>query len=259
VSAAPTFSVLMAAHRADAHLQEALHSVLLALDGHAAELIVVANGADRQAVAQAVSQAMQSHAGTAATRVELSALPSLAYCLNRALELARGEFVARFDADDVCLHDRFTVQLALARGSAADFVFGAARDIDACGAPTGRVRLSNTWLWNRCGPVHPTAFARRSSLLALGGYGQLDASEDYHLWLRARAAGCRLHADAEPVIAYRVHAQQATTVQRLADTFATNAGIKLTQALRQGSPALLAGAALDLARYCYRRCANAFL
>ncbi len=248
------FSVLMAAHRPDAHLADALRSVVQALQGHAAELVVVANGAEREQVARLA----QAQTAGVRTRVVVSELPSLAYCLNRGLELAEGEFVARFDADDLCQPDRFRVQLAQARASGADFVFGAARDVDTAGQPTGHTRRSTTQLWSRCGPVHPTAFARRSALLALGGYGQLDASEDYHLWLRAAAAGCSLHADPQVVIDYRVHALQATGRQRLADTFAANAGFKLTQALRQNSPALLAGALLDLGRFCWRRCANAF-
>jgi glycosyltransferase involved in cell wall biosynthesis len=254
VNERPAFSVLMPAHRADDHLIAALRSLVPAFQGHAAELVVVANGPDRAQVAQRV----RAHAVPACLRVELSELPSLAYCLNRGLELARGEYIARFDADDLCLPDRFAVQLATARSTGADFVFGAAHDVDAAGMATGRTRQSTTQLWNRCGPVHPTAFVRRSALLALGGYGQLDASEDYHLWLRASASGCSLHADPHAVIAYRVHELQATSRQRLADTFACNAGMKLTQALREGSPALLAGALLDLGRYGWRRCANAF-
>jgi hypothetical protein len=45
------FSVVMAAHRADDFLVRAIRSVEQALEGHAAELIVVANGAAREKVA----------------------------------------------------------------------------------------------------------------------------------------------------------------------------------------------------------------
>ena len=36
----------------------------------------------------------------------------LGHCLNRALEICRGEYVARMDTDDVCLPERFEKQLA---------------------------------------------------------------------------------------------------------------------------------------------------
>ncbi len=250
----PSYSVVMPAHRADAYLVEAVRSVEAAMSGHDAELIVIANGPAREQVAQSARETAQR----ANTRVERSELAALGYCLNRGVELARGEYIARCDADDLCLPGRFVHQQRVAAQTGADFVFGAARDIDAAGRSMGRQRPSSTALWNHCGPVHPTAFMRRSALLALGGYGQLDASEDYHLWLRAEAAGLRLHADADTAVAYRVHGSQATARSRLAATFATNAGVKLTLALRTGSPALLAGALLDAARFAYRRCANAF-
>ena len=39
----------------------------------------------------------------------------LPYCLNRALEICRGEYVARMDTDDVCYPERFERQLAFMR------------------------------------------------------------------------------------------------------------------------------------------------
>lgn len=248
------FSIVMPAHRPDELLLQALASAERAMQHHAAELIVVANGAHRDAVAAMVER----HRRCAATKVLVSELASLAYCLNRGIEQARGEYVARLDADDCCEPTRFDAQLRAAESTAADFVFGAAQVIDAHGCPTGEVRPSSSSLWNRCGPVHPTAFMRRSALLALGGYGQRDCSEDYELWLRAQQAGCRFHAAADVVIRYRTHAGQQTAAHRLAQVFAADAGTKLTLALRHGSPGLLLGALLDTARHLYRRCADTF-
>jgi glycosyltransferase involved in cell wall biosynthesis len=248
------FSVVMAAHRADAHLEQALASVEAALSASDAELIIVANGPQRDLVAELV----RARRLRDSTRVETSALPSLAYCLNRGIELARGAYIARFDADDICLPDRFERQLRLAADSGADFLFSAATLIDGEGLPQGEIRPSTATLWQRCGPIHPTAFIRREALLQLGGYGQLEFSEDYHLWLRASAQGYRLVVDPLPAIAYRVHAGQSTAARRLADMFATNAGLKLALGLRRKSAPLLLGAAFDLICHVYRSCRSAF-
>jgi len=57
--------------------------------------------------------------------------------------------------------------------------------------------------------VHPTMFARRSSLISLGGYRKV-AAEDYDLWLRARAAGQKIVRTGGYAILYRIHATQMT-------------------------------------------------
>jgi glycosyltransferase involved in cell wall biosynthesis len=247
-------SVVMPAHRVDAHLLQALASVEAAMAGVAAELIVVANGPDRQAVNDCVLR----HRTSAFTRAEVVELSGLVYSLNRGIELARGEFVARFDADDICLPGRFVRQLAIARQSDADFVFSAADPIDDASQPTGSAWLSALPLWRRCRLIHPTAFARRAALVQLGGYGNLEFSEDYHLWLRAAQQGCRFEIDRLPAIRYRVHEAQSTRPTRLADTFATNVGVKLSLGLRHGNGWLLWGAAGDLANFVVRKCRSAF-
>jgi hypothetical protein len=251
----PILSVVLPAHRADDYLRAALQSVETALAGLDAELLVVANGPERSAVTQMVLD-ISTHP---LTRVVEAGIPALVHCLNRGLEEASGEYIARFDSDDLCLPGRFRHQLRLALDSDADFLFGAANIILEDGTPTGRTKTSGTRLWCVCEPMHPTALMRRKALLELGGYGNVEYSEDYHLWLRAAAYGYKLVADIEPVINYRLHSGQATDKTKLSRTFATNVGIKLTIALRERSPLLFAGAFTDLVRYIYRICANRFL
>lgn len=250
-----SLSVILPAHRADDYLRQALLTAETALSGLDAELIVVANGRD----AEAVESFVISNQTLSTTRIVRSEIPSLIYSLNRALEVARGDYVGRFDSDDICLTNRFKHQLRIAGDTSADFIFGAAEIMQADGTPTGIIKSSGTSLWRICEPIHPTAIMRRSALIALGGYGNLEFSEDYHLWLRAASSGYRLVADPEPVIRYRVHQGQATDKRKLAHTFANNAGIKLTAGLRDRSLLMLLGAFTDLTRYVYRICRNAFL
>ena len=249
----PVLSVVLRAHRADDYLRDALRSAEAALAGLDAELVVVANGPTREAVAQLVL----TESVFAGTRIVNCGIPGLVHSLNRGLEEARGEYVALFDSDDLCLPGRFKHQLRVARETGADFLFGSAEIMRADGTPTGRTQASGTRLWRVCEPIQPTALIRRSVLLELGGYGNLECSEDYHLWLRAAARGHHLVADREPVIRYRVHADQTTDKTKLARTFAANAGIKLAVALRERSPLLIAGSLTDLARFVYRICRNA--
>ena len=248
------FSVVLPAHRADDLLVRAVQSVERALAGRDAELIVIANGPDRLLVVDIVAR-IRTLDGT---RIEVSEIPSLIHCLNRGIEIARGTYVARFDSDDVCMPDRFDHQYQTASSTGADFVFSDAEVVDADGKPNGQRKVSIRNLWKRCGPIHPTAFMRRDTLLRLGGYGNLEYSEDYHLWLRALGDGYKFEIDHCLAIQYRVHGQQVTDRSKLIDTFATNIGIKLIVGIRKRNLPIFLGAAVDAAYLMYRKCRSAF-
>ncbi|KIF82723.1 glycosyltransferase [Noviherbaspirillum autotrophicum] len=248
------YSVVMAAHRPDHFLLQAVRSVELAISDDDAELIVVANGFNRHAVVDVLVRAKISDK----VRVEVTEMPSLIYALNRGIELARGEYIARFDADDICLPNRFRTQHEIATKTGADFIFSDAEIIDAAGGLTGQRKIADRGLMKACGPIHPTAFMRREALLKLGGYGNLEFSEDYHLWLRASSEGYHLVVDHTPVIQYRVHSEQATDKSKLVDTFATNIGIKLIIGMRKRNPKIFFGAAIDTFYLVYRKCRAAF-
>lgn len=248
------YSIVMPAHRANRFLVEAVQSALLAMDKDEAELIIVVNGPDSEAIMQLLSDLNLSHN----CRIVLSEIQSIAYCLNKGIELARGEYIARFDSDDICMQNRFHRQYEIAVHKRADFLFSEALEIDVDGICLGKVLRVNVDLWRKCGPIHPAAFIKRSVLLELGGYGNLEFGEDYHLWLRASTARYKLEIDHNPVIYYRIHPEQATDKGKLIDTFATNLGVKLTLGLRKKRYSMLVGAALEACSLVYRRCRNAF-
>jgi glycosyltransferase involved in cell wall biosynthesis len=139
----------------------------------------------------------------------------LAASLNRALDHAQGQYVARLDADDVALPDRFELQLARMRGLA---VLGTAvLDLHEEGRlgtlhrnPLGS--LAVRWLMLFSSPFfHPTVLIAREALDA--NHLRYDPSylesEDYELWTRllATAAGANL---ADPLVLKRVHSGQAS-------------------------------------------------
>ena len=140
-------------------------------------------------------------------RVRLLRTPrrGLVPALASALAAARCALVARMDADDVAEPDRLAQQVALLDRDPS---------VAACGTgveyfPPEHVRNGamryQAWLNSLCTPediardvfvecplAHPTLMIRRSVLLAVGGYRELDWPEDYDLVLRVWAAGHRL-------------------------------------------------------------------
>lgn len=132
--------------------------------------------------------------------------------LNALLDASDSTYVARMDADDVCLPWRFVRQLrSIAR---SDITFTAVVFIDERGIPSrpdlpGRISPAAVPLHLLLGNflVHPTMLARREALQSLGGYSKTGA-EDYDLWLRAARAGLRIERTAVPGLLYRRHGTQ---------------------------------------------------
>lgn len=142
----------------------------------------------------------------------------VAAALNEMLSVAQGAYIARMDADDICLPGRFRNQARELQRTDSDFVFSNAILFGQSVSPVGvmpqppfaleghetqiALIFSNPF-------VHPTMFAKASSIKAMGGYRSLPA-EDYDLWLRASASGLDIRKLSSFAILYRVHKAQLT-------------------------------------------------
>lgn len=139
----------------------------------------------------------------------------VALSLNLGLSLASQTFVARIDADDICLPWRRDLDLNQMNhgydfGFSAAILFGAGMRWPLPQyAPEIRPENLLRVLASGNPFVHSTMIARRQALLDLDGYSSLPA-EDYDLWIRAAEAGYRFSRTPVPKILYRVHAGQVT-------------------------------------------------
>jgi GT2 family glycosyltransferase len=132
--------------------------------------------------------------------------------LDAGLAASDHEIVARMDADDVSLPERFERQLPLVEAG-ADIVgsglleFGTSPE-DVVGRrtpPTDPAAIRRAIRF-RDPFNHPTVVYRRSAVQAAGGYTDMALMEDYLLFARMVDAGARPANLAEPLVCYRVGA-----------------------------------------------------
>jgi glycosyltransferase involved in cell wall biosynthesis len=134
--------------------------------------------------------------------------------LNQALSMARGEFLARMDSDDVARPRRFERQLEYLRGHPECAAVGCrVLEIDPWGVPlkTTSNELDHDpiveQLLKGAGAEipHPGVMMRRSPVVALGGYRvEYEPVEDLDLYLRLSERG-RLANLPDVLLEYRQH------------------------------------------------------
>jgi teichuronic acid biosynthesis glycosyltransferase TuaG len=213
-STPPRVTAVIPAYNAARYLSETLDS-LLAQQGVDLEVIVVDDRSTDNTRDLVNAYARRD------TRVRYACTPANcggpAAPRNLGIEMARGEWIALCDADDLWHPRKLQVQLACAESTGADLVCGAKQDFDdgtrapLLDGPLGNVaatqRLS-LWLMVMTNRV-PTSsvLCRRELLRKAGGFvtdRRLVAVEDYDMWIRLlsdfRAHAVRIET---PLIAYR--------------------------------------------------------
>lgn len=157
--------------------------------------------------------------------------------LNRGIRLSKGEYIARFDADDISMPNRLDVQVYfmeknknyLLCGSGAR-ILGTKRSISV---PEGYEHIKCKLLFKNI-LVHPSIMFRKKMLLEYGIYYNEDyrCAEDYELWQRV-AQSYPIANINKDLIHYRFHSGQLTRVKRREQSYYVN-NIRKTQLRRLG-------------------------
>lgn len=150
--------------------------------------------------------------------------------LNAGLERSTSPFIARMDADDISIPIRFERQISYLQTHPDVDVVGSWTDlIDQRGYlldtitryPTSPRDIRQHLFANKNPLAHPTIMMRGDKVKALGGYrSPLKAAEDFDLWLRMAETGDLANLP-EPLLRYRIHPDQVSAAQRLAQCFAS--------------------------------------
>ena len=134
----------------------------------------------------------------------------LANALNIGLAHCSHEIVARVDADDISLPQRFAIQIPLIEGGLG-LLGSAIQEFSDDEAEAGMVRNMpaseeeiRRIISYRSPFAHPSVVYRKSAVEAVGGYEHLQLMEDYLLFARMVAAGVPCANVPEVLVRYRV-------------------------------------------------------
>lgn len=205
----PTISVLMSVYNGQRYVAEAVESILNQTYSDF-EFIIIDDGSTDRSL-----RILQRYA-RGDERIRLVSRPNTGYidALNEMLTMARGKLIARMDADDVSLPQRFERQLAFMRAHPQTVCIGGGYEmVDYKGRSlrvfeelkVGNADIQQAALSGFTPICHPTAMMRKWAVDAVGGYDKrYYPGEDLDLWLRMGEIG-ELDNLSETVLRYRYH------------------------------------------------------
>ena len=225
---APRISVIMPAYNAARFIGKAVDGILAQTYGDF-ELIVVDDGSSDDTAA-----VLQGYDDERLRILVNETNQGIVYALNKGIGAARGEFIARQDADDFSMPNRFEKQIAYMQDNPQCALLGArGKTMDGDGralnTPSPRTKIRaitfDELLGRNCLAPHGVIMMRKAALDDVGLYNPtFTNAEDYELWMRIS----RKYAAAKlPDILYvsRVHgaaqiSYRHTAWQALADWLA---------------------------------------
>lgn len=252
-------TVLLPVYNAEPYLRKAIESVL-SQSYRDFEFLILDDGS-QDASPQIIAEYARDDSRIRALHHENR---GVGYTLNRGIREARGALLAELGADDIALPGRLAKQVAFLDanpehvlvGGYLRIIDGADRTIGLRKYPTDDERLREQMLlYNPFGS--PSIMYRRADALAAGGYtSRFATSEDYDFLLRLARRG-RVANLAEPLTAYRFHADSTKSTRTLAQLRDTIA-IKRTAYAEYGYRQTLQARGVNLAQEVVARLPSGF-
>lgn len=211
MSSALEISVLMSVHNGARWLSEAIESVLRQSFTNF-EFVIVDDGSTDNSAEILSAYAKKD------SRIVLITKPNtgLSDSLNYGLSVAKGEWIARIDDDDLCNPDRLLTQLTYVRKNEHVQLVGSnANLIDENGDLIGRLSHpeSGDKLLKKMSVAaapfsHSSAFYKRALALQLGAYdARITRAEDLDLWLKFSDV-TSISCIGENLVSIRCHSDQ---------------------------------------------------
>jgi glycosyltransferase involved in cell wall biosynthesis len=141
--------------------------------------------------------------------------------LNKGIALAKGKYIARMDADDISLPERFEKQLDILENHlSVQVIFSIVELVNENGVTIGSWKddvdchtqeSMYSFLPRKNCFSHPSVMIRKD---VAKNYLYINSknSEDYNLWLRMMSDGIVFYKIAKPLLKYRIHQDSITQI-----------------------------------------------
>jgi len=218
----PKISVVMTVFNGRRFIREAIDSILNQTFGDL-ELIIIDN-----ASTDGTKEIVHSYADSRIVFIENRENLGQTKALNIGIKQARGEFIARMDADDISLSNRLELQHKYLQEHKEVAVVGAwyyeideeGRFIREFKLPVNPMQIkaylsASSGLTYHCIP-HPIVLMRKSAILDVELYDENYIAQDYDLWVRISRKFLLANIN-KPLFKYRICKNSQTS--SLADVF----------------------------------------
>lgn len=215
----PAVSVLLPVYNAEAYVGAAIDSIL-AQTFQDFELLIFDDGSTDGSLSILRDYEAKD------SRIRVFSSPEnrgVALAMNDLIEKARGRYIARMDADDICLPERLARQVKFLDSSPDHVVVGTwVEHMNTRGQPIGIIQtplhhdeIDASHLKGHCSIWHPSAMIRASSVRSVGGYHEdFPPAEDIELWLRLAEIG-KFANIPQVLVRYRLHKGALSERQRM--------------------------------------------
>lgn len=206
----PLISVVMPAYNVGKYVMEAVDSILNQTFTNF-EFIIIDDGSDDETV-----NVIKTYTDPRIIFIRNERNMGLIWSLNYGIELSKGTYIARMDADDISRPDRLQKQYVFMEQHSEISVLGTGflymhTGIKYCQpSDNDQIRIK---LMSKSSLAHPTVMMRKSDLNnhKLSYDINYPHAEDYRLWVEFALNNLKLANLSEVLLNYRVHETQIST------------------------------------------------
>lgn len=193
------FSIITSVYKNDKpdYVRVALDSMLVEQSVKPTEIVLVRDGLVPVTL-EAVLNEYETRYPDVFNIIRLEQNGGLGNALKLGVENAKYDIIARMDSDDICLSNRFELQLKymelhpnvdIIGGQMTEFIDTPDNIIGKRVVPCTNDEIYN-FMKNRCALNHVTVMFRKETVLKAGNYQDWFWNEDYYLWVRMMMNKC---------------------------------------------------------------------